>query len=450
MKSIRRRLMALLIVPLVLLLVVSLLLDYRFALDQANDAYDHELADAAAAIAARIRVRDTGIEVTLPEDVIRILRGSGDELFYRVIAPDGETLAGVPDLKPSAHGDTLRIGDDTLDERPVRTAVLRTPTSAGVVTVVVAETTHKRRLVADRILFAVMWPNLTFMLVALVLVIAAVSIGLRPLRVLSSEIEARSARDLGLLPVEGVPAEALPLVTAINRLLGRLRAASESQQKFLADAAHQLRTPLAALQTQLELAHEEAPPAQQGRIRQLLAAAHRIGHLAHQLLALARAAPEAAAGHDHHQVDLPELAGEAVSDALDRALERGIDLGLEAAPARILGSTWLLREVMSNLIDNALTHAPAGARVTVRTGVEDGRPFLEVEDDGPGIAEEDRERVFDRFYRCPQTRGPGSGLGLAIVREIAQLHDAEACVHPPRAGGRGVCVRVKFPAAGAP
>jgi two-component system sensor histidine kinase TctE len=447
MKSIRLRLLALLLVPLVLLLGVSLLLDYRFALDQANDTYDHELADAAAAIAARIRVRPPGIEVTLPEDVIRILRGSGDELFFRVIAPDGATLAGHAGLPAMAAGDTLQVGDGELDGQPVRIAALRTPTSAGMVTVVVAETMHKRQAVADRILFAVMWPNLTFMLVALVLVISAVSLGLRPLRTLSREIEARSARDLGLLPVDGVPAEAMPLVSAMNRLLGRLRSASESQQKFLADAAHQLRTPLAGLQTQLELAHEEAPPAQQGRIRQLLTAAHRIGHLAHQLLALARATPEAAAGHDQHQVELADLAAQAVADAHDRALERQMDIGLEAGSARIIGSTWLLREVLSNLIDNALIYAPADARVTVRTGVEDGHAFIEVEDDGPGIPAEDRQRVFERFYRCPQSGGQGSGLGLAIVREIARLHEADAHALEPRDGRPGARVQVRFPAA---
>lgn len=446
MKSIRLRLIGLLVVPLVALLAASLLLDYRFALDQANDAYDHELADAAAAIAARIRVRDAGIEVTLPEDVIRILRGSGDRLFFRVVGPEGDTLAGRPDLVlPALRGDTLTLGDDVLEGEPVRTAVLHMPTNAGMVAVVVAETTQKRRLVADRILFAVMWPNLTFMLIAMVLVIVAVSVGLRPLRVLSRDIEARSARDLGLLPVDGVPGEARPLVEAINRLLTRLRTASESQQKFLADAAHQLRTPLAALQTQLELAHEEAPPAQQTRIRQLLAAAHRIGHLAHQLLALARATPEAAAGHDQHQVDLAELAAQGVSDALDRALARQIDLGVEAEPARVIGSTWLLREVLSNLIDNALTYVPERSRVTVRAGVEDGAPFIEVEDDGPGIPEDDRERVFERFYRCPDSGGQGSGLGLAIVREIALLHEADAAVLPPRGGSRGTRVRVRFP-----
>jgi two-component system sensor histidine kinase TctE len=445
MKGIRLRLLALLIVPLALLLAMSLLLDYRFALEQANETYDHELADAAAAIAARIRPREQHIEATLPEDVIRILRGAGDKLFFRVIGPDGETLAGNSELPvPDTHGDTLHIDDGRFGEDAVRVAVLRTPTAAGVVTVVVAETMTKRRAVADRILFAVMWPNLAFMLITVVLVISAVGIGLRPLLKLSREIEVRSARDLALLRDDGVPNEARPLVEAINKLLGRLRDASESQQKFLADAAHQLRTPLAALQTQLELAHEEAQVEQRPRIEQLLVAAHRIGHLAHQLLALARAAPEAAIGHDNHQVDLAELAAESVSEHLDRALARGMDLGLEAAPARVVGSKWLLREVFSNLIDNALAHVPAQANVTVRTGMEEGHPYLEVEDNGPGIDEEDRLRVFDRFYRCPGSKGAGSGLGLAIVREIADVHDARARVLPPREGTAGARIRVVF------
>jgi two-component system sensor histidine kinase TctE len=209
-----------------------------------------------------------------------------------------------------------------------------------------------------------------------------------------------------------------------------------------------LRTPLAGLQTQIELLQDD-PQAQplRARLTGLLDGTRRLAHTSNQLLALARAEPSAAVVADFRAVDLRDLAEDAVAQQFDAALRRRIDLGVEASAARVTGSAWLLRELLANLVDNALAYTPAEGRVTVRCGhAPDAsqRPFIEVEDDGPGIAESERERVLERFYRAPGTPGDGCGLGLAIVHEIARAHHADVHI----SGGpqqRGTRVRVVFP-----
>jgi two-component system, OmpR family, sensor histidine kinase TctE len=275
----------------------------------------------------------------------------------------------------------------------------------------------------------------------------AVHYGLKPLVAVRREIEARSVRELEPLQVSRVPAEIRPLVDALNLLFEMLREVARSQRQFVADTAHQLRTPIAGLMGHLELMMREPVAAPvSDRLGLLHEGMSRLAHSANQLLALARADPSVTVAERFEGVALSRLVERTVELNLNRAAHGGHDLGAEIQPAAVNGNARLLEDLLGNLVDNALDYTPAGGRVTVRCGVTRRRPYLEVEDDGPGIPEPERARVRQRFYRIPGTPGQGCGLGLAIVEEIARLHDA-AVTLDCAAEGRGTRVRVEFPAA---
>jgi two-component system sensor histidine kinase TctE len=308
----------------------------------------------------------------------------------------------------------------------------------------VAETTNKRRKLARNIVISSLVPELLITLVTLALVWFGVKRGLAPLQHLSDEIRARSARDLRPIDPGQAPDEARPLVGALNQLFGQVAGASSNQQRFLANAAHQLRTPLAGLQAHTEIALAQGMPEEnRAQLEQVHRATIRTARLANQLLALARAEP-GGSRLDAAPVNLRAVVEDAADEWVHRAMAREIDLGFELADVQVQGDALLLREALANLIHNALEYSPAGARVTVRTGKRNDLPFLEVEDDGPGIPESDREQVLERFYRVAGTPGTGSGLGLSIVREIAAAHRADIAIAAGE-GGRGCRVGLTFP-----
>lgn len=430
------------------LLVISLTTDYQFAFNPTQEAYDHALTDDALALAARVHLSGTAIEVDLPAAAEAVLRSdSTDQEFFAVYGPAGRLLAGDADLKSDAVAASRvpLITDAKLRGRRIRKASYRMETERGPITVVVAETTRKRERAGSKILAAMIVPNVLMIVATLALVYFGIRTGLAPLNHLSEEIGLRSPRDLSPLPRNDAPGEAEPLINAMDALIKDLRAAAVAQQAFLANAAHQLKTPLAGLQTQLELAAEELPQEYRNRISHLRDATQRLGHLAHQLLALARSGPEADVAHERRPVDLALLLQASASNWFDAAFAKNIDLGFEPEAAVIEGSEWLLRELLGNLIDNALRYTPPGGVITVRSGIgEDGRPYFEVEDTGPGIPEAERERIFDRFYRAEGTPGTGTGLGLAIVKEVADRHHAgiELTDATPAGGTR---IRISFP-----
>lgn len=446
--SIRQRLLWLLSLPMLSLLAVSVWTDYRTAIEPALTAYDQGLADLALALAAHARVVDGKTRLDLPPAAISMLRSDRyDDIYYRVNDPDG-TFAAGDQVMPSVPAPTDHVPtfiDQRAGDEPLRMVVYRASAAGGDITVQVAETLRKREHLAHRILLTVALPNVALMLGTLALVYFGVRLGLRPLERLRRDIESRSANDLTPLSESGVSDELRPLVGSLNRLLGLVLDSAEAQKRFVANAAHQLRTPLAGLQAQLDLiAHEALPEDTRPRVRLSQEAARRLTHLINQLLALAKAEPSANIAHVMHAVDLRDVVENAASTHLDRALAKDIDIGFEAQEAPIEGATWLLREATDNLIDNAVQYTPNGGRITVRSGVEGESSYLEVEDNGPGIAPEERRRVFDRFYRVPGSAGPGSGLGLAIVREIADLHNATIDVDTG-ANGVGLRIRISFP-----
>jgi two-component system sensor histidine kinase TctE len=278
----------------------------------------------------------------------------------------------------------------------------------------------------------------------LAVVYFAVRHALKPLDTLSRQFEQREPRDMTPMPLTDVPRETRPLVEAANGLMARLGESARAQQAFVSNTAHQLRTPLAGLQTQLELLLAEVGPAEKPRAQALLQSTQRLGHLTHQLLALARSGPHALEAQPLQPMDLPALLEDVASDCVDPALARDIDLGFEPSPATILGSPWMLRELLLNLVHNAIAYTPQGGAVTVSCGMTaQGGAQLVVEDTGPGIPAEDRPRVFERFYRAAPSDHPGTGLGLAIVKEIADRHGATISLSAA-ASGQGTRVEVRF------
>ena len=444
--TIRQRLLLILLGPLALLLSLGIVFDYSAVTAPLQAALDQAMANEALALAAQLqRENDGSIAFDLTPQAIEVLRADKDDsVYYLVTAPNGAVLGGDAGLPAvSAGNDNPAFRDAAFAGQTIRVATYRVGTPPATITI--AETTHKREFARRRLLTMIILGDIVQLAGILALVWLGVRIGLRPLLALRAQIDSRSARDLAPLDESGVPGEVRPLTTALNQLFATVRATAQGQLQFLANAAHQLRTPLAGLQTQIELMTEDpAAAALRPRLAGVLDGTRRLAHTANQLLALARAEPTAAVAADFRDLDLRELAEDAVARHFNTAVQRHIDLGVEAAAAPVSGSAWLLRELLSNLVDNALAYTPADGRVTVRCGRDGTHPFVEVEDDGPGIAPEQRARVRERFYRAPGSGGEGCGLGLAIVDEIARAHRATLTIDGGP-NGRGTRARVTFP-----
>jgi two-component system sensor histidine kinase TctE len=449
--SIRRRLMVWLMPPLLVLWMIGGCLAYYFVINFANRVYDRWLLDSAVALAQQVHVQSGKVTADLPAVVLRMVEYDAvDRIYYRITGSDHSVVAGQEWIPEPPSSDSQPVFyDGQFDGAPVRIAALRVEQPGGSVWVQVAETLIKRHTLTREILAAMLLPQLLFIGAAGALIWYGVGRGLRPLDRLRNDILRRSHRDLSPLDESQVPTEVAPLVKALNELFGRVDRAVASQNRFTADAAHQLRTPLAGLKTQAELAvREDDPVSMRAALQRVRAAVDRSAHLVNQLLALARA------DHSHEQplpnaeLDLGFLAHAATAERVGEALEAHLDLGLETLDEQVKmkGNAQLLHELLDNLIDNALRYTPAGGTVTVRVARHAQGSLLEVEDDGPGILPAHRELVLERFYRAEGTPGEGCGLGLAIVREIADLHGATITIGEG-ACGRGTRVIVVFPAA---
>ncbi len=481
--------------PLLLLWPMSLGLTWLVAQGIANRPYDRELAEAVLALAGQASVQVVSAEgpappelrQTLDRTAASLLRSEedGDNVYFQVLGARGQLMAGdarlnLPDNSPFAESRRgpsdlggVRFRDDFMGDEPVRVAWLALPGGGGEgdALVQVAETLGKRSRLATEIIKGVLLPQFVILPVAVLLVWLALARGIRPLADLQQRIRRRDSTDLSPIEVGGVPDEVAPLVGAINDLLQRLDQTIAAQRHFLADAAHQLKTPLAGLRMQAELAAREIEAGRgdtatmRHSLEQIAVSTQRAAHMVNQLLAMARA--DAASGQVLQQqpVDLAALVRSVVRDFVAKAMDRRIDLGYEgpddeAAPASVTlqGEPVLLGELVRNLVDNALQYTPAGGTVTARV-VPD--PFgqvvvLQVEDTGPGIPPAERDAVFRPFYRALGTQVDGSGLGLAIVHEIAQRHGASitlADARPRHAGpaapSPGALFTVRFPLAAA-
>ena len=444
MKSgLQRRLLLLLLLPLGFFALVSIYFDYQTAGDVALQK-DQQLLRLIPLMADSVLALDTQEDAALLlllapeiEDFIKENRRSAG---FRISDSAGGFLAGEAWID-SALPATREPEFHSIENNGVtyRIAAQRVETAAGELIVHMADGSDVRQQWLRAIWFKVLLPNLVLVLVSGFAVNWAVTRALKPLNKLTDDVERRSPRDLSAIDPQSTPAEVQPLVAALNRLFGLVNAQAESQRRFVADAAHQLRTPLAGLQAQVEAwaqvarlsktkGGEGAITLSADKIIKLRSATRRTSQLANQLLALSRADALRIATQPTQWVDLKDLCESILPLYLDAATHKSIDLGLEAEPARALGHEWLLRELLGNLVDNAVKYTPAGGSVTIRCGALADLPqavFLEVIDDGPGIPAHECGKALERFYRVQGTLGEGNGLGLAIADEIARVHKTQ-------------------------
>ena len=433
--------------PLLLLWLMNVGVTWLAAQGIANAPHDRALADMARALARQlVEQNPQGVTAARFELQTRSLEGlratDSADLSYRIVGPQGEHLSGEralhwPIEAERARAGEVRFRDDVMRGVSVRVAYMWADLPGGAAPLIeVAEPLSKRSVLATEILQGVVLPQLVFLPLGVLLLWLALARSIGPLNELQQRIRRRDSTDLSPIDEHDVPEEVSSLVRAINDLLTRLDQSVATQKHFLADAAHQLKTPLAGLRMQAELAQREMagghgdPQAVTRSLRNIVLSSQRAAHMVNQLLAMARA--------DQKEntlalvpVDVVELAVEVMQDFVPRALEKHIDFGYEGASPgdltlRIKGHRLLLGEMLRNLIDNALSCTPSGGTVTVRVEGEAAQHvLLQVEDSGPGIPVAEREKVFRPFYRVLGTPVDGSGLGLAIVREIATQHQAE-------------------------
>ena len=458
--------------PLLLLWPVSLALTWLVAQNLANKPFDRALVYNAQALAQFIQPGPNHrLRFSLPQPASELLRADdADNVYYQVLGPKGEFLSGERELPPPAplEGDEgarqafdePHLRDAEFRGLPVRIAHLWVPVadSATPALVQVAETREKRSVLAAEIIKGVMLPQFAILPLAVLLVWLALVRGIRPLSALASRIRARKPDDLSPLDESAVPQEVGPLVGSVNDLLTRLKDSIATQKRFLADAAHQLKTPLAGLRMQADLAQREDASADDLKqsLQQIGHASVRATHTVNQLLALARAEAGGAV-MAQQPCDLAQLTIDVVREAVPQAMDKQIDLGYDgpapgAPELTLLGNPTLLREMIRNLVENAIHYTPSTPEspgvVTARLRVE---PFsralaVQVEDNGPGIPQAERASVFQPFYRALGTNVHGSGLGLPIVQEIAAQHRAEVSVDDAHPGQQppGACFTVRF------
>lgn len=435
MTSIRVRLLKWLVGPIVLVNLAAALLAYQFAWKPAELAFDQSLFDAARAI---------GASKATPTQAGASLRADGvDAMWFALHAPDGKLLDGADDLPLVAGGAGAR--DGMMRGEPVRIVTLEQAGPAGVRRIDVARTVRARERVREAIVRALVLLEVAVCLALAGLAWFSVTNGLAPLARLRASLDRRGSADLTPLPDDGFPNEIAPLVGAFNGLLGRIEEGARAQHQFQANVAHQLRTPLAGLKLQIEwLAqrHHDDPETRKSASL-MLRATETLIRETNQLLSLARAEQNYFVPARLEPLDLADLIGEAVQAFVDQARARRIDLGFELASAPVRGDRFLLRDLLDNLVDNALRYTPPGGNVTVSAGMVDGAACLVVEDNGPGIPASEQARIFDRFVRLNE-RTTGSGLGLAIVRDIARVHQAQVRLDSG-AGGCGAAFTVVFP-----
>ncbi|MCU4120188.1 sensor histidine kinase [Variovorax sp. N23] len=453
--------------PLLLLVPVSIGVTWLVAQGIANAPFDRALENNVQTLARLLVMQDGRIQFALPQPARDILRADDmDVVYYQVLDGSGRLLSGERDVppptldEPTAPG-VVYLHDATMRGKAVRIGSLwvagATP-DAPPALVQVAETREKQSVLATEIIKGVLLPQFAILPLAVLLIWLALVRGIKPLSVVEARIRERRPDDLSPLDESAVPLEVVPLVSSVNELLNKLHDSIATQKRFLADAAHQLKTPLAGLRMQADLAQREGANAEELKqsLKQIGRASVRATHTVNQLLSLARAESSGAV-IGWQNCDLARLTIEVVREAVPRAIEKRIDLGYDGAEAGTAGvvlraNATLLKEMVRNLVDNALNYTPSALE---RTGIVTARvladPFgrivlLQVEDNGPGIAEADRELVFEPFYRVLGNEADGSGLGLPIVREIARQHGATVHLEDAHPGEHpaGTRVTVRF------
>lgn len=453
--------------PLLLLVPVSIGVTWLVAQGIANAPFDRALEHNIQTVAKTVDFRQNGDPLGLGPAARGILRAhDADHVYYQLLDGHGALVAGDRDVPHPGIDDlpspgVVYLRNSEIQGKQVRVAALwiaGTTPQVPPALLQVAETREKQSVLATEIIKGVLLPQFAILPLAVLLIWLALVRGIKPLSVVEARIRERRPGDLSPLDESSVPLEVVPLVLSVNDLLSKLNDSIGTQKRFLADAAHQLKTPLAGLRMQADLAQREGANADELKqsLKQIGRASVRATHTVNQLLSLARA-EGSGANIGRQACDLARLTIEVVREAVPRAIDKRIDLGYEGAeagaPGVVLeGNPTLLKELVRNLVDNALNYTPSTPE---RPGVITARiladPFgrivvLQVEDNGPGIAESERELVFEPFYRVLGNEADGSGLGLPIVREIARQHFATVQLEDAHPGQKppGTLVSLRF------
>ncbi len=447
--SLRIKLLKWLVIPLLAVNLAGAAAAYWLAWIPAQGALDQSLADAAWALVPHVQETDSAIELRLSQQAEQVLRVDHfDEVFFVVRDLSGRTIAGDRDFPllqiPERPNSSVAYGS-TMRGEQVRVISLKTLVGNQTILIGAAETRIKRQQTRLRIFLSLLGSEIMLGLMVPFVVWLALNKGLSPLRKMQINLEQRKTDDLSELPLHDAPSEIVPFIRAINDLLARAQESARAKQDFLANVAHQLRTPLAGFKAQLEWlqAHYKDDPETARSAAMMVASTDRMARKANQLLALARSQP---GDFDRRQTEIlaiDQLLSESVQHFVEEALKKNIDIGFDLRPAVADGDRFLLRDLIDNVVDNAIRYSPEGSAVTVSCRMEESGAVLIVEDAGPGIPETEQERVFNRFYRLDHSQS-GSGLGLSIVRDIAREHHATISV---RSGtdGKGTRFMVFFP-----
>lgn len=455
--SLRHQLVNWLFTPLFLLLLFSTVTGYMAAVNLSNKPYDLVLLERAKLLASRYMLHGESASantmgITFSEDA-RAFRYSLHDGHGRKLAASGQ----LPSPRPADYNQMQpRLRDTQFHGEKLRLVTLQVIRPGGETMLVQAAEPVQARLTLGRsILGNIVIPQLMFIVIAGIAVWIGLKRGFEPLERLRREVAARPRNDLRPLDETRAPGEVRPLIQEVNALIARLQTMMDAQRRFIADAAHQLRTPFAGLKAQAELAkREEVSEPVRDALERICVSAQRCSHLVTQLLTLARNDPEARRCSAQTRLDLHRVSQEIAAHWAPEALQKNIDLGFEAdaRTCPVSGDEASLRDLLDNLIDNAIRYTPGGGRITVRVGTDASVPaasavstWMEVEDNGPGIPMDQRARVFERFHRIPGNGQPGSGLGLAIVQEVAVRHGARVEIKNGSDGG--ALFRVEFPPA---
>ena len=450
-RSLRKALLLWLLLPASLVLLTFLPLAYHLVHHPAMEALDQALADASLALVPHLEVIDGEPRFVFPAAAEQVLRTDRvDDIYFLVLGPNGRFVAGdmgLPHDPPDgeeARGDRTSFDSHFRGHRIRVSAIHRTISGAPFV-FITAETTRKRDQLRVDLAVALALPLLFFAGSTGLTIWFGIRHALLPVEDIRRALHGMQHQALTPLDSGSAPGEIRPLVSEFNQLLERLEQAANAQQRFVANAAHQLRTPLAGIGTQLELIQRDPDPDQRSaRAAQCIGAIERLGHLINQMLVLLSAEPGGRQADLAEHIDLPELVRDRSPEWIRLAENQGLDLGFELEDCQVTGDRLLLGEMISNLVSNALIYTPPAAEVTVRCRKAGDQAIIEVEDSGPGIPPEFRERVFERFFRLPTARSPGGGLGLPIVREIARGFGGQVVVVTPP-DGRGALLQVSLP-----
>ncbi len=440
--SLARQLLRQLLPLMTAILITGAGVVYFVAHREATVAYDRALMDVSLALASQVEIMDGHVQLQLPEIAEKVLLIDGyDKLFYEVVDLNGKSIAGNIGLPRPVQPfeDGKLYYDGRFNGKKVRVAALISERNGTAFIVLSAETKLKRDWLVGEIVLAMLVPEGLLIIAAMFMIRRSIRHGLASILPLKDELVRRTHTDLSQLSLKDIPEEIYPIFSEVNELLVRLSAALDAKRHFVADASHQLRTPIAALQAEAEMALRSATPGEY--LEKIVAGTRRVTHLAHQLLTLSRLEPQQMQAPK--MIDLAELTRDAAERWMPLARQRNIDLGFELSPAKVMGDPVWLEELANNLIDNALRYTPAGGIVTVRCNSTASQTIWEVEDSGPGIPTEEHERIFERFYRLDTTGVDGCGLGLAIVREIVHNHHASIEVEKGNILG-GALLRVTF------